>query len=104
MPNNLNNNKFITLIGLIDYENNYTIKYLLIYYEDDYRKKHLRSISNQIESFINNNNFKDINPPIVYGNNCEIIGIIIKYENQIINKNEKNYNIINYELNIYQLT
>ena len=90
LPNNLNNNKFISLIGLSDYENNYIIKYLFIYFKEDYRKKHLKYISNQLESFINNNNFKDINPPIVFGNNCEVIGIIVKYKNQILNKNENN--------------
>ena len=100
LPNNkLNNNKFISLIGIIDYENNFLIKYIFIYIKD-LRKKHLSSIWKKFDEYINNLNFQGSNPPITYGNNYEIIGTIIKYD---INLNQKLSKIENNNINDFNL-
>ena len=101
MPNNLNNNKIVSLIGILDpYFNYFIVEYILVYNNEDNRNKNIQEIISNINEYLNNLKFSNNNSEIV-NNNSEIIGTIIKYDNDnntsyinndnniIINNNDK---------------
>ena len=82
MPNNLNNNKIVSLIGILDpYYNYFIVEYILVYNNEDNRNKHIQEIISNINEYLNNLKFSNNNSEIV-NNNSEIIGTIIKYDNE----------------------
>ena len=96
LPYNLNN-KFVSLLGTLDFDdNNFKLEYFMVYYDEKYRKGHIQNIiSNKIDNYINNLHLTNKNSPI--SNNNKILGTITKYgevENKNININEIG-NVIN---------
>ena len=93
LPNYLNKNKYISLIGCMDeYYNYFILDYILIYNNENDRKIHIQNISQNFSLFLNDikfsDNFKQIND-----NNISFT--IIKNEkdnndnNNIINNNDR---------------
>ena len=92
LPNYLNK-KFVSLIGVLDNENAFIIKYILAYNKEDIRKNHLLEISNDLKNYLDKLNFVGNSSPIIIGEEKQIIGIIIKYcdgKKENINKEKKN--------------
>ena len=88
MPNHLNTNNFVSLIGVLDIYSKYFIpEYILIYNLEDNRQKHLESISNKLETYLNSLQFKNDCEIITLENSSNFIGTIIKYNNR-----EEDYN------------
>ena len=83
LPNYLNannTNNFVSLIGIQDIYSKYFIpEYILIYNLEDNRQKHLDSISNKLETYLNSLEFKNDSTTITLENTPNIIGTIIKY-------------------------
>ena len=95
--NNLNGNKIVSLIGILEpYYTYFIVEYILIYNNENNRNKHIKEIISNLDEYLNNLNFLNNNLEIV-NNNSEIIGTIIKYDNDnnnnIIHNNDK---VINY--------
>ena len=97
MPNNLNNNKSISLIGSLDnYYNYFILEYIFVYNNENDRINHFKIILRKLDKYLKNLQLDKNNAPITIGKNCEIIGTVIKYE--------KDYdNIINNDDNINTL-
>ena len=95
LHNYLNPNNFVSLIGILDaYSKYFIIEYILIYNFEDMRKKHLDSISNRLETYLNSLQFKNDSATITLENSPNIIGTIIKYNNddKEDNNNKSNNN------------
>ena len=81
LPNYLNDKYFISIIGILDYnDNGFISEYYLIYDNESNRDKHLNSIASQLNDYLNNLNFINNNSEIIL-NNIKI-GTIIKYNEQ----------------------
>ena len=79
--NNLNGNKIVSLIGILEpYYNYFIVEYILIYNNENNRNKHIQEIISNLDEYLNNLNFLNNNLEIV-NNNSERIGTIIKYDN-----------------------
>ena len=79
--NNLNGNKIVSLIGILEpYYNYFIVEYILIYNNENNRNKHIKEIISNLDEYLNNLNFLNNNLEIV-NNNSEKIGTIIKYDN-----------------------
>jgi ubiquitin carboxyl-terminal hydrolase 4/11/15 len=95
LPNYLNKNKYISLIGCMDeYYNNFILDYILIYNNENDRKIHIQNINQNFNLFLNEIKFSDKFKQINYNN---ISLIIIKYDKDsndinnndgVINKNK----------------
>ena len=97
LPNHLNTNNFVSLIGVLDIYSKYFItEYILIYNLEDNRKKHLDSISNKLETYLNSLVFKNDYETITLENSPNIIGKIFKYNDskEEDNNNNSNNNVI----------
>ena len=97
LPNYLNTNNinnFVSLIGVQDIYSKYFIpEYILIYNLEDNRQKHLDSISNKLETYLNSLEFKNDSTTITLENTPNIIGTIIKYnENKEDNDSKEDNN------------
>ena len=90
--NNFNeNNKSISMIGILNNENIFIKKYILIYEKDDQRNDHLKEIKSNLNKYLNELSLLNNSSPIT-NNKYDIIGTIIKYdENQQFNNNNINY-------------
>ena len=104
MPNNnINNNKIVSLIGILEsYYNYFIVEYILVYNNEVNRNKHIQEIISNLDGYLNNFKFSNNNSEIIL-NNSEIIGTIIKYDNDnntsyINNDNNNNIIIINNNL------
>ena len=87
LPNYLNEKKYVSLIGSLDYEQNISIEYFFIFDNENDMKIYIEGILNQLDNYMNNINLiNNISP--IFDNNSKIIGNIIKYENN----NNNNYN------------
>ena len=92
LPNYLNKNKYISLIGCMDeYYNNFILDYILIYNNENDRKIHIQNINQNFNLFLNEIKFSDKFKQINYNN---ISLIIIKYEKDS-NDNNNNDRLIN---------
>ena len=92
LPNYLNENKFISLVGCLDeYYNYFILDYILIYNNENERKNHILEISQNFNLFLNEIDFKDNYKQV----NNNIYFTIIKYEKD----NEENNNFINNDNN-----
>ena len=81
LPNDLNVNKIVSLIGILEpYYNYFIVEYILIYNNKNNRSKHIKEIISNLDEYLNNINFLNNNSEIV-DNNSDIIGTIIKYDN-----------------------
>ena len=72
-------NKFTTMIGILNNENIFIIKYILIYDKDEDRTKHLDNIKMDIGNYLNGLPLLNNSSPIT-DINYEIIGTIIKID------------------------
>ena len=110
LPNFLNNQNFISLLGILDCDKDIKIEYILVYNDDNNRNIHIQSISNNLDSYVNKLNKSKKCSPIIIDNNSQIIGTIINnnpniesvdkdvnniVNNNIVNNNIDNNNIIN---------
>ena len=101
LPNNLSN-KIISLIGILEpYYNYFIVEYILVYNNENNRNKHIQEIISNLDEYLNTLNF--LNNSLEISNiNSEIIGTIIKYNNDndnnisYNNKDNNNNNVINY--------
>ena len=97
LPKYLNDKYFISVIGILDYNNNYSFisEYYLIYDNENNRDKHLNSIASQLNDYLNNLNFINNISSIIL-NNIKI-GTIVKNNEQYNNNigTDINKNIIN---------
>ena len=104
LPKYLNGKYFISVIGILDYnDNSFISEYYLIYDNKNNRNKHLKSIASQLNTYLNNLKFINDNSSIIL-NNIKI-GTIVKYNGQNnnnsnnINKNIQNNNNQNLIMN-----
>ena len=57
LPNCLNSQNFVSLLGILDFDNkNIKIEYILVYNDDNNRNIHIQIISNNLDAFVNNIN------------------------------------------------
>jgi ubiquitin C-terminal hydrolase len=105
MPNNLNNNKSISLIGSLDnYYNYFILEYIFVYNNENDRINHLKIILKKLDKYLKNLPSCKNNDPITIGKNNDIIGTVIKYEKDYDNNiNIDDNNIINNDDNINTL-
>jgi len=90
MPNNLNNNKIVSLIGILDpYYNIFIVEYILIYNNENIRDNHIQEITSNLDEYLNNISFLN-NNSIIVNNNSEVIGTIVKYDNNNYTSNINN--------------
>ena len=90
MPNYLNNNNAITLIGNFDEQNHFKIKFILSYNKEKDRKNHL---NNNLNQFLDNLSLVNNSSPISSEKEKSIkIGTIYKYD-QYLDKEIIKYNI-----------
>ena len=85
------NSQFITLIG----NNNnkeflFTTKYILIYYSDEERLKHIKILKKYLSNYLKGISLINNNAPII-NDKYEIIGIIIRNDNNIDNNSNTNF-------------
>ena len=103
-PNNLDkSDKYVTVIGEIDYEGLFMTKYILIYDDKRERETHIQKIIYNLNNYLGELN--GTAPIILEEKNYKIIGNIITYEANtsnninIINNVENNNNHINNKIN-----
>ena len=93
MPNHLNKDIFVSLIGVLDIYSKYFItEYILIYNFEDVRQTHLTSISNRLDTYINSLHFKNNSSSITLESSPNVVGTIIKYNGGEENNNKSNNN------------
>ena len=84
------NNQFITLIGKCNNESVFTPEYVLIYYSDVERIKHLKLLKKYLSNYLKGISFINNNAPIL-NDEFEIIGIIIKNDSFIIQNSNTDF-------------
>ena len=86
-PDNLNSNKFISVIGTLDYSKSFKTEYILIYDSKNDRTKHLNKIRAGLKSYLKGLNLQNNNsePIIDESQTWKIVGEIVQYDN---NNNE----------------
>ena len=93
--NIFNNNKYISVIGELNYEKSFVTEYVLIYKDKKGKKKHIDQINNiGLINYLNGLKLYNNSEPI-FNNKYEEFGTIIKYEGNNINNinNNKKSNI-----------
>ena len=101
-PDNLNEKKYVSVIGTINNEKTFKIEYLLIYYDNNEKNNHLNKIKNGLNNYLKNVQFVNETAPII-NNSFKEIGIIVQYNsnndeiniNNDINGIYNNFNSIN---------
>ena len=88
------NSQFITLIKKYKKESIFNVEYILIYYSDEDRIKHIKLIKQYLSNYLKYISLINNNAPIL-NDNFEIIGVIIKNDT-FINKNSNKYCIKKY--------
>ena len=88
-PENFNgNNKYISVIGQLDYENHFLIEYILFYNDLLSFYNHKNKIKGKLKSYLSSLQLYDDNAPIIDKNeNYKEIGTIIKYTSEVSNYN-----------------
>ena len=94
------NNKFISIIGILDNDNTFVTEYILIYKNKKEQINHLRKISGSLNKYLNGLQLYNNSEPIIDYDYREI-GVIIKYEknnsgNDNFSMNDINQQNINY--------
>ena len=101
-PDNFNGkNQFVSVIGSINKENLFITEYILIYNNSkEEKKEHLNKIIGRLDKYLNNLQLYNKYQPIYKDDKSLIeIGIIIKYESNIIDNNVKKNSINNNKIN-----
>ena len=90
-PDNLNNKKYISVIGIINDEKTFVTEYILIYNESFNKKKHIELICDKLTNYLEGLHLCNNNQPII--NSFQEIGIIYncKSNNSNNQTNIKNY-------------
>ena len=84
-PSNFSgNDKNISVIGQLNYENHFLIEYILIYNDDISQICHSLNIKGNLESYLSSLQLYENSAPIV-DENFKELGTIIKYSNEISN-------------------
>ena len=89
-----NNSKYITYIGKINEEATFTLSFILIYYSNEERYKHIEFLKKYLDNYLKGIslvNYKNIQ---IFNEKYEFIGILIKNNNKI------NYNNFDIEIEI----
>ena len=105
-PDNLNGNKFVSVIGKLNYDKTFVTEYILIYNSRTDKQSHILSISNRLKNYLKG---------LQIYNNCDVItdsffheiGTIAKcdvndYDYDDNNYNRGNYNSGNNDNNVYE--
>ena len=100
LPNILNNKNFVSLLGILDYNKDIKIEYILVYNDKNNRNIHIQSISNILDNYVNNINKTKKTSPIIMENNSQIIGTIINNNLNIESINNNGNNTVN-NYNVY---
>ena len=94
-PDNFVENQYASVIGKLDEDNSFITEYILVYKNQNEKYNHLNKIKGQLNNYLNNLQLFNNTEPILKDNvNFEIIGTIIKYDENI------NNNAINNDINI----
>ena len=88
-PDNLNVNKFLSVVGTLDYSKVFKTQYLLIYENKNDRTNHLNKIKNGLENYLKGLQIYNGSDVIIDKNqNFKEIGVIVEYDkNSEINNN-----------------
>ena len=87
-PENFNgNDKYISVIGQLDYENHFLNEYILIYNDYSSQSRHIFNIKRNLNNYLSSLKIKGNSEPLIDANNQEI-GIIIKYNNENTSLND----------------
>ena len=89
-----NNSQYITYIGKINEEATFTLSFILIYYSNEERYKHIEFLKKYLDNYLKGIslvNYKNIQ---IFNEKYEFIGILIKNNNKI------NYNNFDIEIEI----
>ena len=100
-PQNFNgNNKYISVIGQLNYENHFLNEYILIYNDLSSRNGHIYNIKGNLNNYLSTLQLYENSEPIIDRDYKEI-GIIIKYSNENFNSSNlsKNINEIKNDIN-----
>ena len=106
-PDNFVENQYSSVIGKINKDYSFITEYILIYKNKNEKKTHLNKISEQLNHYLNNLQlFYNTEPILKDDINFEIIGTIIKYDENIINNklninNNYNNNVLDNNMNNY---
>ena len=80
-PDNLNGKKYISIIGTINSEYDFETEYLLIFNDKNSQNNHMRTIKSGLSKYLNGLSLVNNSQPILKDKiNCEIVGIIAKYD------------------------
>jgi hypothetical protein len=89
-PYNFNgNDKNISVIGQLDYENHFLNKYILIYNDSSSKFGHMFKIKRNLNNYLTSLQLYENSAPIT-DEYFKEIGIIIKYSNEAFNYNSNN--------------
>ena len=92
-PQNFNgNNKFISVIGQLNYENQFLNEYILFFNDLSSRFGHIYNIKGDLNNYLSNLQLYENSAPIIDKEYKEI-GTIIKYDNETFNSNNLPMNI-----------
>ena len=94
-PDNLNQEKYTSIIGTINSEYDFITEYLLIFKDKNSQINHMKTILSGLSNYLNNLSLVNNSQPIP-NNNYEIVGIIAKYDPYF--QPEINYDIIDNNL------
>ena len=83
------NDKYISVIGQLNYENHFLIEYILIYNDNIAQICHSLNIKGNLKNYLSSLQLYENSAPIVDENYKEI-GTIIKYSNEVSNYNPDN--------------
>ena len=91
-PKNFNdNNKYISVIGQLNYENHFLNEYILIYNDSSSKSNHINHIKGNLNKYLKSLELQFIeNSAPITDKNYKEIGIIIKYSNETSNYNSNN--------------
>ena len=90
-PLNFNgNDKYISVIGQLNYENNFLNEYILIYNDSSSQYRHKLKIKGNLNNYLSSLQLYENSEPIIIDESYKEIGIIIKYSNETFNYNSSN--------------
>ena len=97
------NNEIVSMIGILNNNNNFVPKYILIYIDERKRSEHVKKIKTNLKYFLNNlySPIKNSSPIINDKYKCDIIGTIVHLEENIGvggEESDEEYNL-NYQTN-----
>ena len=107
-PDDLNNKKFVSVIGTLSYDKIFITEYILIYDNKNNQNKHIDMISTGLNKYINGLQlYKNSDSIIDKNQNYKEIGVIVKYDNKnegniyyTVNKTKQEFNLLNAKASI----